>query len=931
MEYRVNYNNRFRRDVTTSNLEEYKLFLNFLNSKISLQVQHWINNAEYKWAAYWNLISIHYKDHASAFEKQNLGLKWKEAFDNGYDIRKEIQNRINSIDVRNVSTGSSEVEIRTKTINEIVRNFTNYFLNLHIPKLEEIVPNLIEKNVLNIMGKFSPKWDNINNKDVLQVISFYNKKFSEIKELWLREASIKSETYNLGLKEFVKNYVKKSILNQINTLSNDLISNITSKNWSFKNNLNSYQIDNFGKTTFHVNEINDYFIKNFTLILKENFKIENYADVETSLINISKSAVRENTSGFKEIDVFLEGTIKLKLGDASITKNLKIKVPNVLFYNPKEEFQSLINDLVTEINDDQIFKVEQTDFLSKEVNNLEQLYDWFKTNGLHSSKLAKLESFRTQFPSFALRDFKVEFINFPVIDDPNDLIVQHRKIKLEFTFNDSIKNTNDKIFSNEIFVFSSKIIDLQKLINFLTKNKPKYLFGEDWLPNTYYENNLPKKIFPKNDEWIKLLKLVSPDGVWHKKNSPSPSNGIFSNEVIEPNLIFYPKFYWTILPASSEASQRIKFNFENQVDWKYSSLNDKYSGWNPSFKKLKESWYGSKSHEVIADSQSLYIQKWIEEKLKLNFSFIQNNYEKLTLFPTINLEDLFENLDELDVIANDLDITYKMEYRKYKDDTIYVYFHFKNLVKNLAPYTVEKPILKKATTEEINQVKNEIDLIHRKSLNQLNKISFSDVNQEKKYLKEFQDLYNDSQKNYFQNEDFLNGFVNTFKLEKILENYKEDTKQIWIKILRSKYNEKVKEIKNLKGASEKEKQKLLEQLDEELLASLSKIKDLNLDYDIIGMLNSVDWNFKKVLNSKVIISKTFKYILASSAGVLALGSIASGASLISLIRSKKKLKKNNLKFKSRKGLILLTSLIGIASTIGSVGLSLFVFVSQGGF
>ncbi len=931
MEYRVNYNNRFKRDVTASNLEEYKLFLNFLNSKISTNVQRWINSGEYKTAAYWNSILIYYKDYIPENYMESLGLKWKEAFDNGYDIKEEIEKKLSLIDVNKLEDGLNEQDIRIKTTNRIVTNFTNHFLNLDIPKLEVVVPSLIEKNVLKIMGKFSPKWNKINNKDVLQVINFYNKKFSEIKELWLREAAIKSKTYDSGLKEFVKNYVKKNILNQINLVSNGLISSITSKNWSFKNNLNSYEIDNFETTTFHINEIDEYFLENFTLMLKENFKIENYSDVETSSINISKSAIREKSNGFKEIDVFLEGTIKLKLEDASITKNLRIKVPNVLFYNPKEEFQSLINDLVTEINNDKIFKIEQIDFLSKEVNNLEQLYDWFNTNGLHTLKLAKLESFRTQFPSFNLTDFKIEFINFPIIDDLDDLIIQHRKIKLEFTFNDLIKKTNDKIFSNEIFVFSSKIINLQKLMNFLTKNKPKYLFGEDWYPRTYYENNIPKNIFLKNDEWIELLKLVSPDGIWYKKGPSFGSNGISSNEVIDQDLSFYPKFYWNTLPASDEEGEKIRFNFENQVNWKYTSLNDKYSGWNPSLKKLKESWYGSMAHEVIAASQSSYMEKWIKEKLKLNFSFIQDNYDKLTLFPTINLEDLFENLDELNVITNDLDITYKMEYRKYKDDTIYVYFNFENLVKNLAPYTVEKAILKKATTEEINKVKNEIDLIHKKSLNQLDKISLSNVNEEKKYLKEFQDLYDDSQTNYFQNEEFLNGFVNTFKLEKILENYKEDTKQIWIKILRSKYDEKIKEIKNLKGASEEEKQKLLEQLDEELLASLSKIKDLNLDYDIIKMLNSVDWNFKKVLNSKVIISKTFKYILASSAGVLALGSVVSSASLISLIKSKKKLKKNNLKFKSRKGLILLTSLIGIASTIGSAGLSLFVFVSQGGF
>ena len=924
MEYKVNYNNRFKRDVTTFVSEEYKLFLNFLNTKILTKVQSLINNGDYKPAAYWNWILIYYKNYIPENDLESLGLKWKEAFDNGYDIKKEIEKKLNLIDVNNFEAGSNEVDIRTKTVNRIVTDFTNYFTNLKIPKLEEIIPDLIAKNVLEIMNKFSPKWDNANDKDVLYVIDFFNKKFSIIKELWLREVNNKSNTYNLGLKEFVKNYVKKNILNEINTLSNALISNISSETWSFKNNLNSYEIDNFKKTSFHINEVNDYLLKNFKLVLKENFKIENYSDVETSLINISKSAVRENNRGFKEIDVFLEGTIKLKLGDASITKNLRIKVPNVLFYNPKEEFQSLINDLVDEINNDKIFKIEQVDFLGNKVNNLEQLYDWFNTNGLHSLKLAKLENFRIQFPLFDLRDFKIEFINFPAntVENP----VDYRKIKLEFNFKDLIKTTNDKIFSKEIFVFSTKIIDLQKLIIFLSNNKPKYLFLDEW--DNSEDQTGPEKVFRKNDEWLKLLNLISPNGKWYQK---STSN------------LFYPKFDWFnfTVPAPPNNLENslifinIMLHFENEVNWKYSSLDDKYSGWDPSLKKLKEAWQAKMPYRYNDFSQEKYLERWIEKKLKVNSSFVQKNIQNLQATQInfdFTFEDIFPNLNELDDEAKNLDLKYRKHFFRYSDDNaLYVSFSFYNQ-KSKKLYTFYKPIFKKAPTEEINKVKKEIDEIHKKSLNQLSKIKLSNSDEEKKYSKKFQDLYNTSQTNYFQNEEFLNGFVNAIKLKQILEDYKLDTKKIWIEILRLKHKEKVEEIKSLKGASEEEKQKLLEQLDEELLASLSKINDLNLDYaNIAKVLDSIDWNFKKVLNSKVIISKTFKYILASSAGVLGLGSIASSASLISLIKSKKKLKKNNLKFKSRKGLILLTSLIGIASTIGSAGLSLFVFVSQGGF
>ncbi len=931
MEYNVNYNNRFKRDVTTIDSEEYKLFLNFLNAKILIKIRSLINNGNYKPSAYWNSILIYYKDYIPENYIESLGLKWKEAFDNGYDIKEEIEKKLNLIDVNKLEDGLNEPDIRTKTINRIVTNFTNHFINLDIPKLEEIVPVLIEENVLDIMSKFSPRWNDSSDKDVLYVTNFFNKKFPEIKELWLREASIKSNTYNLGLKEFVKNYVKKNILNEINTLANALIANITSETWSFKNNLNSYEIDRFGTNGLDINEVNDNLLKNFKLILKENFKIENNSDVEVSSINISKSAVREKSNGFKEIDVFLEGSIKLKLGDASITKNLRIKVPNVLFYNPKEEFQSLINDLVDEINDDKVFKVEQTNFLSNKVNNLEQLYDWFNTNGFNSLKLAKLESFRTQFPSFDLTDFKIEFINSPVSTPENR--IDYRKIKLEFTFEDLIKNTDEKIFSKEIFVFSTKIIDLQKLVDFSSKNKPKYLFLDEW--DSLEDQTGPEKIFRKNDEWIELLKKINPGGKWYKK---------YGNQPPDDNLLSYPRFVWTNKIAFNNPDDPannpffyflIEFTFNNEINWKYASSNDKYAGWNPSLKKLKEPWEEIISYWYNDFSQRQYLEKWIEKKLEVNSSFVQENIENLQA-PQINFdftfEDIFLNLNELETDTQNLDLKYRKHFFRYaNDDTLYVSFSFYNS-KSRKLYTFYKPIFKKANTDEIYKVRDEIDEIHKKSLNQLSKIKLSDSNEEKKYLKKFQDLYNDSQTNYFQNEDFLNSFVNAIKLKQISEDYKADTKKIWIEILRLKHKEKVDEIKNLKGASEEEKQKLLKQLDEELIASLSKINDLNLDYEgIAKMLDSVDWNFKKVLNSKVIISKTFKYILASSAGVLALGSIASGASLISLIKSKKKLKKNNLKFKSRKGLILLTSLIGIASTIGSVGLSLFVFVSQGGF
>ena len=918
MEYKVNYNNRFKREVTTFVSEEYKLFLNFLNTKILTKVQSLINSGDYKPAAYWNLILIYYKKYIPENDLESLGLKWKEAFDNGYDIKKEIAKKLNLIDVNNFEAGLDEVDIRTKTVNRIVTNFTNYFTNLEIPKLEEIIPGLIVKNVLEIMSKFSPKWDNANDKDVLYVIDFFNKKFSIIKELWLREVNNKSNTYNLGLKEFVKNYVKKNILNEINTLSNALISNISSETWSFKNNLNSYEIDNFKKTSFHIDEVNDDLLKNFKLTLKENFKIENYSDVETSLINISKSAVRENNRGFKEIDVFLEGTIKLKLGDASITKNLRIKVPNVLFYNPKEEFQSLINDLVDEINNDKIFKIEQVDFLGNKVNNLEQLYDWFNTNGLHSLKLAKLENFRIQFPLFDLRDFKIEFINSLASTTENS--VDHRKIKLELSFRDSVKNTDEKIFSKEILVFSTKIIDLQKLETFLNKNEPKYLFIVEW--DSFEDQTGPEKVFRKNAEWLKLLKLISSNGKWYRKSTSNNQNSLS-----------YPKFSWSNFLTFNFPESFffiIRFYFDIEVNWRYSSLDDKYAGWDPS---LKKAWEINKWYKYKDFSQEKYLERWIEY-LKVNSSFVQNNFENLQAGPAQGFifEDLFLNLDELDTETQNLDLTYTKSFLKNdEDDTLYVSFTFYNQ-ESKKLYTINKPIFKKASAGEIDNAKKEIDEIHKKSLNQLSKIKLSNSDEEKKYSKKFQDLYNTSQTNYFQNEEFLNGFVNAIKLKQILEDYKLDTKKIWIEILRLKHKEKVEEIKSLKGASEEEKQKLLEQLDEELLASLSKINDLNLDYaNIAKVLDSIDWNFKKVLNSKVIISKTFKYILASSAGVLGLGSIVSGASLISLIKSKKKLKKNNLKFKSRKGLILLTSLIGIASTIGSAGLSLFVFVSQGGF
>ena len=373
---------------------------------------------------------------------------------------------------------------------------------------------------------------------------------------------------------------------------------------------------------------------------------------------------------------------------------------------------------------------------------------------------------------------------------------------------------------------------MEKLSAFLAKNRPKYLFINEWFGKKITD---PRKVFLKNNEWNELLKNV---GFIDNKKDRFPEFSYFGGS-FQGNLVSIFMF------------------FENLIDWRYVS-ESKYLGWQLekkeqfeaqySFKPTQEIWRVRMNYAMTTyKTQKDYMENWIKNKLKVRNSFLENNLEKIKSSPeSINYEDVFENLDELDTEAYNLDINYTKKFKIVNKDssseTYSVQFEFRNSEGEI--YTIEKPLFKKATPEQIKEIDNQINAIHNKSLDQLNKINLT---KEKEFSKKFQDLYDETQTNYFKNENFLNNFVNEIKLKKILEDYKNDVKETWTDILNSKHLEKVKEIKGLKGATDEEKQKLLKDLDKKLIESLSRIENLNLDYEeILKMLDSVDWNFNSV-------------------------------------------------------------------------------------
>ena len=424
MEYKVNYNSHFHSRVkrnTNGNINysnEYKSFFNFISGNITTRINLLIEQSDYKSVAYWSSI-LNYFKFIDELKEADISDKWKEALDNGYDLKLEISRQLSEIDVTDTEPGKDEQDIRTKTIYRITRIFENNIKNLNIPDLDEVIPNFIERIVLDIMQNYSPKWINKNNRDVLSIIDGYEKELSQIKQSWLENVKNKSETYFLGLENFVESYIKRSILNKISILINNLISNFTQKTWFFKDKLNSYQIDNLG-TEINIYRLGTYLesesnnvTRNLRSILEENFKMTNNSNVEFSLVKISKSAIQENPlSSFKKIDVFLEGNIKFKLGfNQEIIKNWKIKIPDIHFYNPKEEFESLINELVKEINKKKAFTISKLTLVEDKIKNLYDLRDSIIKNGIEIGKTSKILLFKNVFSKYQLDNLRFEFVN----------------------------------------------------------------------------------------------------------------------------------------------------------------------------------------------------------------------------------------------------------------------------------------------------------------------------------------------------------------------------------------------------------------------------------------------------------------------------------------------------------------------------------------
>jgi hypothetical protein len=188
----------------------------------------------------------------------------------------------------------------------------------------------------------------------------------------------------------------------------------------------------------------------------------------------------------------------LILNGKKVTKNVRFTINNVLVYNPKEEFNSILNGLINHINDKKIFQIENIDLLTTSINSIEKLINFFKNNGVQSNNfyLSKLLKFSLRFPTFQFQRLRVQF-QPPKLKKQvymfflKDIIAigngalntesQPRNIKLEFDFFD-VKNVeilNLKIISKNLNIYSKIISIFNEMKEFVKKNKPKYIFKNE--------------------------------------------------------------------------------------------------------------------------------------------------------------------------------------------------------------------------------------------------------------------------------------------------------------------------------------------------------------------------------------------------------------------------------------------------------------------
>ncbi|MCK5867208.1 MAG: hypothetical protein KAG14_02300 [Mycoplasmataceae bacterium] len=101
---------------------------------------------------------------------------------------------------------------------------------------------------------------------------------------------------------------------------------------------------------------------------------------------------------------------------------------------------------------------------------------------------------------------------------------------------------------------------------------------------------------------------------------------------------------------------------------------------------------------------------------------------------------------------------------------------------------------------------------------------------------------------------------------------------------------------------------------------------------LIEMLKDGKISVAKMLNAAKSISDTIKYTLLGVASTLGLGSLTIWATGASAARTNKRLIKNNkkYKYKSTKGMVITSALLGLLSMAGSIGMMIYVFIIKGG-
>ena len=123
--------------------------------------------------------------------------------------------------------------------------------------------------------------------------------------------------------------------------------------------------------------------------------------------------------------------------------------------------------------------------------------------------------------------------------------------------------------------------------------------------------------------------------------------------------------------------------------------------------------------------------------------------------------------------------------------------------------------------------------------------------------------------------------------------------------------------------------------------TLNKLKELSpekfVDFlsngHLMDHLDTFVDSLSHLLNMETVMTESFKMGVVGTAGVMGVASMGAGVTAVRIAGANRKARKqkNKTKISSSKGLFITSSLVAITTALGSVGMMLYVFISQGGF